>query len=147
MPVGWSTDNKHYRLKYQAIQIGPDWEADKMAVYTDPKACFLDGNVRSWIKVYYKHKDGRHATAKLCESYKGASELNKCVAWKMENIDNADFTSEHTYSFENFIAVLQDTFTILNKNGKSHSYNQMVRNMLGKIKVPNNSEMNACKRI
>ena len=43
--------------------------------------------------------------------------------------------------------MLQDYFTILNKNGESRSENQMVRNIPEKIKVPNNSEMDACKRI
>ena len=55
--------------------------------------------------------------------------------------------SKHTYSFENFSTALQDDFSILNNNGENHSDNQMVRKILDKIKVPNNSEMDACKRI
>ena len=29
MPAGWTAANEHNRLKYQAIQIGPAWEAGK----------------------------------------------------------------------------------------------------------------------
>ena len=39
MSVGWIAANKHDCLKYQAIRIVMDWEADKMAVYTELKAC------------------------------------------------------------------------------------------------------------
>ena len=34
IPVGWTAVNLHDRLKYQAIQIGPAWEDDKMDVCT-----------------------------------------------------------------------------------------------------------------
>ena len=65
----------------------------------------------------------------------------------MANIDNDNFTIEHTYSFEKSSTALRDAFTILNNNGESHSENQMVRNTIEKIKVPNNLKMDACKRI
>ena len=77
----------------------------------------------------------------------GAVEVNKSVAWETEKIDNTHFTNKHTYSFEKLSTELQDDFTIFNNNGKIHSENQMVRNMLEKINVPNKSEMDACKRV
>ena len=46
-----------------------------------------------------------------------------------------------------FSTALQDVLTIIKNNDKNHSENKMVRNMLEKNKVPNNSEMDACKRI
>ena len=46
MVVGWKAENRHNRLKCQLIQIGPAWEAEKMAVYTELKACCLD--IKSW---------------------------------------------------------------------------------------------------
>ena len=54
--------NKHDCLKYKAIHIGPSWEAKKMTVYKKLKACFLDGEVWSYIKVYGVHKYGVQAT-------------------------------------------------------------------------------------
>ena len=42
MPVGWKAENEQNHLKYQPIQIDLAWEYDKMAVYTDLKACCLD---------------------------------------------------------------------------------------------------------
>ena len=65
----------------------------------------------------------------------------------MANIDNTNFTREHKYWFEKFSSLLQNAFTILNNNGKSHSENQKAINILEKIKVPYNSEMEDCKRI
>ena len=47
MPVGWTAANDHNQFKYQAIYNVPDWEANKMAVYTKTKDCFLDGEGRS----------------------------------------------------------------------------------------------------
>ena len=79
--------------------------------------------------------------------YEGDGEVNKRVTWATANIANAHYTSEHTYSFEKFSTVLQEAFTILNDNGETHSDGQMVRKMLEKIQVSNNSEMDACKRI
>ena len=38
-------------------------------------------------------------------------------------------------------------FIIFNNNGESNLDNKMVINMLEKIKVPNNLEVDACKRI
>ena len=43
MSVVWKIANEHNWLKYQAIYIGPDREADKMTVYAKLKACCLDG--------------------------------------------------------------------------------------------------------
>ena len=79
----------------------------------------------------------------MCYHYYGASEVNKCVTWATAKIDNTQFTIDHTYSFEKFSTVLQYAFTILNINGKNHSDHQMVRKILEKIKVPNNSKINA----
>ena len=61
------------------------------------------------------------------------------------NIDNDNFTIEHTYSFDKFLTELQDAYTILNNNCESHSENQMIRKILEKIKLPTNSEMDACR--
>ena len=97
--------------------------------------------------MYGAQKDGQQSTGKLSEHYEGAGEVNKRVAWTLANIENNHFTSEHTYSFENLSTVLKDAFTILDKNGKNYSENQMVRKICKKIKVPNNSEMNGCKPI
>ena len=69
IPVGWTESNEQDHLKYQAIQIGPAWEANKMAVYTKLKACCLDGEGWSWIKVFYVQKYGGQATANLLENY------------------------------------------------------------------------------
>ena len=52
-----------------------------MTVYTKLKACCLDVEGWSWIKVFDAHKYGRQATTNLCEHYEGSSEVNKCVAW------------------------------------------------------------------
>ena len=62
IPAGWNAVNKHDCLKYKAIHIGPSWEAKKMTVYKKLKACFLDGEVWSYIKVYGVHKYGVQAT-------------------------------------------------------------------------------------
>jgi hypothetical protein len=147
MPAEWTAGNEHDALKYQAIQVGPAWEADKMTVYAELKACCLDGEGWAWIKAYDRNKDGREATANLRAHYEGDGEVNKRVAWATANIANAHYTSEHTYSFERFSTVLQEAFTILNDNGETHSGGQMVRKLLEKMNVPNNSEMDACKRI
>ena len=55
--------------------------------------------------------------------------------------------SEYAYYFENLSTVLQDDFTILNKNSDNHLENQTARNMLEKIKVHINLEMDSCKHI
>ena len=60
-------------------------------------------------------------------------------------IDNDNFKSKHTYSFEKFLTVLQDSFTILNKNFETG--NQMVGRIPNKIIVPDNPEMDSCKHI
>jgi hypothetical protein len=147
MPDGWEPGNEHDILKYQAIQTGPAWETDKMTVYAELKACCLDSDGWAWIKQYDRMKNGREATANLRAHYEGDGEVNKRVAWATANIPNAHYSSEHTFSFERFSTVLQEAFTILNENGESHSDGQMVRKMLEKIQVSNNSEMDACKRI
>ena len=147
MSIGWMAANEHDHLKYQAIHIGLAWEDNKMDVFTNLKACCLDDEGWSWIKFFDAQEDGRQTTANLREHYEGAGEVNKRVAWEMENIDNSHFASKHTYSFEKISTVLQDAFTILNNNGKSHSENQMVRKMLENVKLPNNLEMEACNRI
>ena len=79
IPVLWTAENEHNHLKYQGIQIGPAWEADKTAVYTKLKACFLDGEFWSWIKVFDTQKDVQKATAKLREYHEGSGEFNKHV--------------------------------------------------------------------
>ena len=147
MPVGRTAANEHNRLKYQAIYIGPTQEANKMNVYTDPKACCLDGEGCSCIKSFGAQKYVQQYTSSLCYHYKGDGEVNEFVAWSKENIDNNHFTSEHTYSFDTFSTLLQDASTILNNNDKSHSENQMVGNIIWKIEVPNNQEMDECKRL
>ena len=84
-------------------------------------------------------KDGRHYTENLRGNCESDGEFNKRVACATSNIDNDDFMSKHTYSFETLSSVLQYYFIILNKNGESRLENQMVRKMLENIKVPNNS--------
>ena len=86
------------------------------------------------------HKDGRQATARLYEHYEGEGKVNKCVAWATENIDNTIFTSKPKLYYNMLVLSL-------NKNCVSHSQNQMVKNMLKKIKFPNNLEMNTFKHI
>ena len=53
----WTAVNEHNCLKYQAIQISPAWESEKKTLYTELRACCLDGEGWSWIKVYDTHKD------------------------------------------------------------------------------------------
>ena len=144
---GWTAVNEHNCLKYQAIYIGLYWEADKMTVYANLKACCLDVEGWSWIKVFHVQKDGQQATANLRDHCEGDSEVNKHVTLVTENIDNTHFTSEHTYSFDKLSAMLQDAFTILNNNTEIHSDNQMLRKMFSKTNLPNNSKMDTCKRI
>ena len=81
MPSGWTAVNGHDFPKYQAIQIGPAWEANKMTVNTKLKACCLDGEGWLWIKAYNAQKDGKHATANLSEHYEVSRKFNNHVAW------------------------------------------------------------------
>ena len=147
MQVGWTAENENGCLKYQTINIGPDWEYDEMTVYTDLKACLLDGKGWSFIKAFDMQKYIQQATVNLSEHYEVDGEVNKLVAWVTSNIENCHFMSKHTYSFEKFLTLLQYYFTILNGNVESHSDNQMLIKMIEKIKVPNNSEMNAFRSI
>ena len=71
MPFLWMVANEHDQLKYQAIQIGLAWEANKMAVYTDIKACCLYCKVWLWIKAFDAQKDGLQATTNLRRYYEG----------------------------------------------------------------------------
>ena len=80
MPEVWTMANKHNFFLYQAIQICPTREADKITVYTKLKDCCLDGKGWEWIKAYDAQKDVQHSTAKLREHYEGVSEFNKRVA-------------------------------------------------------------------
>ena len=93
-----TASNKHDRLKYKAIQIGPALETRKMTVYTKLKACCLDDKGWSWIKVCYAQKVGQQATENFREHYESAVEANKCVARIMANIHNVHFTKQ-TYIF------------------------------------------------
>ena len=77
MPTGWVPTNEHDILKYQAIQVGPAWETDKMTVYAELKACCLDGDGWAWIKAYDANKNGREATVNLRAHYEGDGEVNK----------------------------------------------------------------------
>ena len=113
IPVECTAANERYHFSLSC-------EDDKMAVYTNVKACCLYVKGRSWIKLYNAQKDGQQATANLCENYEGAGEVNNCFVWVMANIDNTQFTTKHTYLFEKLSTVLQDAFTILNNNGESH---------------------------
>ena len=123
-------------FKYQAINIGPGWEVNKMAVYTELKSCWLDGKGWSWIKAYDAKNYGQQATVDLREHYKSYGEVNNRVVLATAKIDNENFKSKHIYSFEKFLTVLQDYFTILNKN--SETGNQMVGKMPENIIVPYN---------
>ena len=38
MPAAWAAENAHELLNYEAVQVGPSWEADKTAVYAELKA-------------------------------------------------------------------------------------------------------------
>ena len=143
----WIAGNEHDRLKYQAIQDGAAWDKDRMTVYAELKACCLESDAWTWIKAFDNAKDGRLATQSLRTHYEGEGEVNKRTTWANANIDNAHYTSEHTYSFEKFSTTLQEAFTILNENGQPHSDIQMVKKMLEKISVSNNAQMEACKRI
>ena len=96
--------------------------------------------------MYGAQKDGRQATANSREHYLGDGEINKQVAWAMVNIDNTQYMSKNDYSFEKFSNVVKYVFTILNNNGNNNPENQMVRNMIKKMKVPKNLEMDACKK-
>ena len=80
MPATFTPANQHDILKYQAIHTGPAWEADKMTVYAELKACCLDGDDWAWIKAYDANKNGREATANLRAHYEGDGEVNKRVA-------------------------------------------------------------------
>ena len=120
---------------------------DKMTVYGELKACCLDSEGWAWIKRFDTQKDGRLATESLRTHYEGAGESNKRVAWATAAIANAHYRSEHTFSFEKFSTSLLESFTILNNNGETHSEGQMVCKMIEKIQVPNNGQMEACKRI
>jgi hypothetical protein len=92
-----------------------------MTIYTELKACCLDGEGWSWIKAYGAHKRVAWLTANVVYTSKHAYSFV--------------YTSEHAYSFESFSTVMKDAFTILNNYSENHSGNQMVRKMLQKIKV------------
>ena len=79
-PDGWTADNDHDRLKYQALHVGPSYKTDQMSVYSELKACCLDREGWAWIKLFDPKKYGRLAMASLREHYEGAGEANKRVA-------------------------------------------------------------------
>ena len=83
----------------------------------------------------------------LREHYKDAGEANKRVAWASAAIENSHYKSKHTFSFEKFSTKIHEAYTVLNENGETRSEGQMVRKMLEKMNVPNNAQMEACKRI
>ena len=39
--------------------------------------------------------------------------------------------------------MIHEAYTVLNENGETHSEGQMVRKMLEKMNIPNNSQMEA----
>ena len=80
MPVLWKVPKKHDCSKHQTIKIGTDWEAYKMAVYTNLKFNCLDGEGWSCIKSFDAQKDDKQATENLHDNYEGISECNKSVA-------------------------------------------------------------------
>ena len=46
-----------------------------------------------------------------------------------------------------FLTTIHEAYTVLTKNGETHLEGQMVRKMMEKMNVPNNAQMEACKRI
>ena len=64
-PEGWTADNDHDRLKYQALHVGPSYKTDGMLVYGELKSCFLDSKGWAWIKRFDSKKDGRIAMLSL----------------------------------------------------------------------------------
>ena len=78
----WMDISERERLfKISRDTVGPAWETDKMVFYSDLKACCLDGEVPSWIKLFDAQKDVKQSTTNLRENYEGAGEFNKRVAW------------------------------------------------------------------
>ena len=69
MPAGWiaanNAVNEHDRLKYQAQHVGPSYNTDKMTVYGELKAYFLDSEGWAWIKIFDVQKDGLLAMLSL----------------------------------------------------------------------------------
>ena len=45
------------------------------------------------------------------------------------------------------MTTIHEAYTVLNENGETHWEGQMVRKMLEKMNVPNNAQMEVCKRI
>ena len=83
----------------------------------------------------------------LLEHYKGAGEANKRVAWASAAIANSHYKSEYTFYFEKFSTTIHEAYTVLNKNGETHSEKHMVRKMLEKMNLLNNAQIEACKQI
>ena len=105
---GWVAGNKHDRLKHEAIHTGPYWEADKMTVYAELKACCLDSKGLVWIKQFESNEDRRLAMVSIKEHYEGAGGVNKRVAWVSDAVTDSHYKSEQTFSFEKFLAMTHD---------------------------------------
>ena len=86
MEIGCTAANKNYCLKYQAIHIGPAWEDNKIAIYTEINSCFPDGEGWSYIKEFDMQKYFQQDTANLRENYEVAEEVNKRIAWLTEKL-------------------------------------------------------------
>ena len=131
---------------YNASHTGRAIQTDNKEFHKLFDELILGTYAADWIKNYLRHRDGREACTALCEHYDSPAEGDKRVTVSRDNIDQAFYKNESTFSFERYKTCLKHEFDTLWQYNQPNSDREEVEIMLKQINK-NNMKFTACIQI
>jgi hypothetical protein len=127
-------DSPYMRAKYNANLYGPTFNDDNRTVFRIIKSLTLNTPAWEFLKEYDdSQQNGRLYMQILRRHYEGESFKEANLIKAKEDIANAYYNNERTFTFEKFVTKLTGAFAILAYYDEPYTERQKVRELLSKL--------------
>lgn len=124
------------RIKNTA-HSGPSFQEDNVAVYSVLHQSLLSTDGYTHIAEHEGTKDGKAAFATLCLNYDGPSAVSNRIAWAKQEVQQAVYKSEATFTLDKYGNRLANAYRILRQNGQPKNPSEEVDCYLNQINTTN----------
>ena len=137
LPTAGDFKTEDEKRIYQVTHGGQAYQDDNKKVFQVLTQLLSDTPAWTWISKFETAKNGKGAMEALRAHYDGPGEVEKRLSYAYNEIENAHYRSERTFSFEKYVTKLSEAFEILSDQGMGKPEREKVDYLLKGIRSDN----------
>jgi len=138
-----TTMNEKDKLIHEAPHFGETFAIDNETVWHVLKGLVMGSNGWFWIQQYESTKNGKLAMQALRAHYSGADQKKWRKNHAHAQIKSIHYKDENIFSFENYVSILQSSYSILQEEGDPLSEDTKLQYFFEKMISVNNDRLKA----